>query len=46
MTHSVPSIPKGILTEQEEEDLNAIIKNTHVEIVEDVAEFFVRWPQV
>ncbi|KAG0296637.1 hypothetical protein BGZ96_008936 [Linnemannia gamsii] len=45
VTHSVPSIPKGILTEQEEEDLKTIIKNTHVEIVEDVAEFFIRWPQ-
>jgi hypothetical protein len=46
VTHSVQAIPKGILTEKEEKDLKVIIVNTHVEIVEDIAEFFIRWPQV
>lgn len=46
MTYSPQSIPKGVLTEQDEEDLKVIIKNTQAEIVEDIAEFFIRWPQV
>lgn len=46
MTYSPLSVPKGVLTEQDEEDLKVIIKNTQAEIVEDIAEFFIRWPQV
>ncbi|KAF9144141.1 hypothetical protein BGX30_013679 [Mortierella sp. GBA39] len=45
VTFSPQSIPKGVLTEQDEENLNVIIKNTQAEIVEDIAEFFIRWPQ-
>ncbi|KAG9070098.1 hypothetical protein KI688_009429 [Linnemannia hyalina] len=45
MTFSPQSIPKGVLTEQDEENLKVIIKNTQAEIVEDIAEFFIRWPQ-
>ncbi|KAF9155381.1 hypothetical protein BG015_010031 [Linnemannia schmuckeri] len=44
-TYSPQSIPKGVLTEQDEEDLKVIIKNTQVETVEDIAEFFIHWPQ-
>jgi hypothetical protein len=46
VTYSPHSIPKGVLTEQDEENLEEIIKNTQAEIVEDIAEFFIRWPQV
>ncbi|OAQ33360.1 hypothetical protein K457DRAFT_134488 [Linnemannia elongata AG-77] len=45
VTYSPLSVPKGVLTEQDEEDLKVIIKNTQAEIVEDIAEFFIRWPQ-
>ncbi|KAF8948709.1 hypothetical protein BGZ47_003036 [Haplosporangium gracile] len=45
VTYSPQSIPKGVLTEQDEEDLKVIIKNTQVETVEDIAEFFIHWPQ-
>ncbi|KAF9166145.1 hypothetical protein BGX20_000321 [Mortierella sp. AD010] len=39
------AIPKGILSEEQEGALTEIIGDEQIEIIEDVAEFFVRWPQ-
>ncbi|KAF9109918.1 hypothetical protein BGX27_006996 [Mortierella sp. AM989] len=38
-------IPKNVLSEEQEGALTEIIGDEQVEIIEDVAEFFVQWPQ-
>ncbi|KAF8978655.1 hypothetical protein BGZ46_006247 [Entomortierella lignicola] len=38
-------IPKGILTEEQEGVLSEIMQDEQIELIEDVAEYFVRWPQ-
>lgn len=39
-------IPKGVLSEEQEGALAEIIEEDKTEIVEDIVEFFVHWPQV
>ncbi|KAF9948907.1 hypothetical protein BGZ72_009220 [Mortierella alpina] len=39
------AIPKGIFSEEQEDALCEIIEDEHTQTVEDIAEFFVRWPQ-
>ncbi|KAF9909217.1 hypothetical protein EC991_008978 [Linnemannia zychae] len=39
------AIPEGVLSEQQEADLKEIIKDAHTQTVEDIAEFFIYWPQ-
>ncbi|KAF9435040.1 hypothetical protein BGZ76_006999 [Entomortierella beljakovae] len=38
-------IPKGVLTEEQEDVLAEIIRENKAELVEDVVEYFVGWPQ-
>ncbi|KAF9127282.1 hypothetical protein BGW39_005976 [Mortierella sp. 14UC] len=39
------AIPEGVFSEQQEANLREIIKDTHTQTVEDIAEFFIHWPQ-
>jgi len=39
-------IPKGVLSEEQEDVLNEIIGEEQSQLVEDIAEFFVNWPLV
>ncbi|KAK3847351.1 MAG: hypothetical protein J3R72DRAFT_163323 [Linnemannia gamsii] len=39
------AIPEGILSEEQEAALKVIIKDSHTQTVEDIAEFFIHWPQ-
>ncbi|KAF9944193.1 hypothetical protein BGZ70_004932, partial [Mortierella alpina] len=39
------AIPKGIFSEEQEGALSEMIEEVQAQTVEDIAEFFVRWPQ-
>ncbi|KAF9188477.1 mannosyl-oligosaccharide alpha-1,2-mannosidase [Haplosporangium sp. Z 767] len=39
-------IPKGVLSEEQEDVLNEIIGEEYNQLIEDIAEFFVNWPQL
>ncbi|KAG0202612.1 hypothetical protein BGX33_009564 [Mortierella sp. NVP41] len=43
--HSPQSIPEGVLTVEEEEKLTEIMNDVQIQTVEDIAEFFIHWPQ-
>lgn len=44
-TPRASAIPKGVLSEEQEGALAEIIEEDKTEIVEDIVEFFVHWPQ-